>query len=181
MGWDVVSGSCQLSLRHHSERLFIYLFIYFYLFFFLFIFYFFFFFCLAFYFQWKYFVLIDHIRTHLSFLFLFFFFFFFFFSSNIYPKINFKAKNWSDLCNFYSKVIFCLRKCCFLFIYLLLLLFILFYFIYLFIYLFYFIFFFSELNYWCFTTILWLFQKKKKKKWASKICWKSSQVTYPTD
>ena len=26
--------------------------------------------------------------------------------SNIYPKIKFMAKNWSDLCNFYSKVIF---------------------------------------------------------------------------
>ena len=30
----------------------------------------------------------------------------------MYPKINFIAKNWSDLCNFYIKVIFnvCLRK-----------------------------------------------------------------------
>ena len=31
----------------------------------------------------------------------------------MYPKIKFTAKNWSDLCNFYSKVIFwnfCLRK-----------------------------------------------------------------------
>ena len=31
----------------------------------------------------------------------------------MYPKIKFITKNWSDLCNFYSKVIFwnfCLRK-----------------------------------------------------------------------
>ena len=31
----------------------------------------------------------------------------------MYPKIKFIAKNWSDLCNFYSKVIFwnfCLSK-----------------------------------------------------------------------
>ena len=27
-------------------------------------------------------------------------------TSNMYPTIKFKAKNWSDLCNFYSKVIF---------------------------------------------------------------------------
>ena len=33
--------------------------------------------------------------------------------SNMYPKIKFIAKNWSDLCNFYSKMIFwnfCLSK-----------------------------------------------------------------------
>ena len=37
----------------------------------------------------------------------------------MYPKIKFIAKNWSDLCNFYSKVFqfwnFCLRKYCLLF------------------------------------------------------------------
>ena len=46
----------------------------------------------------KIFVLIDHI------------FFCLFCScvlfSNIYTKIKYIAKNWSDLCNFYSKVIF---------------------------------------------------------------------------
>ena len=39
--------------------------------------------------------------------------------SNIYPKIKFMSKNWSDLCNFYSKVIFwnfCLRKYFFTFL-----------------------------------------------------------------
>ena len=41
------------------------------------------------------------------------------------------------------------------------------------------IFYFSllNLNYWCFTTILWKFQKKLKKQNLSKIC---LQVTYPT-
>ena len=65
-------------------------------------------FCLAFYFKWKYFVLVDHILIEaicfLCFCVLF---------SNIYTKIKVMAKSWSDLCNFYSKVIFrnfCLRK-----------------------------------------------------------------------
>ena len=65
-------------------------------------------FCLAFYFKGKYFVLIDHILSEticlLGFCVLF---------SNIYTKIKVTAKNWSDLCNFYSKVIFwdfCQRK-----------------------------------------------------------------------
>ena len=65
-------------------------------------------FCLAFYFKWKYFVLIDHILSETICLFCFCALF-----SNIYPKIKFMAKNWSDLCNFYSKVSFwnsCLRK-----------------------------------------------------------------------
>ena len=58
-------------------------------------------FCLTFYFKWKYFVLIDHILSEticpLCFCVLF---------SNIYTKIKVTAKSWSDLCNFYSKVIF---------------------------------------------------------------------------
>ena len=75
--------------------------------------------------------------------------------SYIYPKIKFTVKNWSDLCNFCSKVIFwnfCLRK--------------------------YFSFSLLNLNYWCFTKILWKFQKK----WSSGTCCNSaSQVTYPAD
>ena len=58
-------------------------------------------FCLAFYFKWKYFVLNDHILSETICLFCFCVLF-----SNMYPKIKFMAKNWSDLCNFYSKVIF---------------------------------------------------------------------------
>ena len=55
----------------------------------------------------KHFVLIDHILSETICLFCFCVWF-----SNIYPKIKFMAKNWSDLCNFY-KVMFwnsCLRK-----------------------------------------------------------------------
>ena len=67
------------------------------------------FFCLAFYLKWKYFVLIDNILSETICLFCFCVLF-----SNMYPKIKFIAKNWSDLCNFYSKVIFwgdfCLSK-----------------------------------------------------------------------
>ena len=66
------------------------------------------FFCLAFYFKWKYFVLIDHILSETICLSCFCVLF-----SNIYPQIKFMTKNWSDLCNFYSKAIFqnfCLRK-----------------------------------------------------------------------
>ena len=65
-------------------------------------------FCLVFYFKWKYFVLIDHIISETICLFCFCVLF-----SNIYTKIKVTAKSWSDLCNFYSKVIFwnfCLRK-----------------------------------------------------------------------
>ena len=65
-------------------------------------------FCLAFYFKWKYFVLIDHILSETVCLFCFCVLF-----SNMYPNFKFTAKNWSELHNFYSKVIFwnfCLRK-----------------------------------------------------------------------
>ena len=60
-------------------------------------------FCFAFYFKWKYFVLIDHILSETIYLLCFCVLF-----SNMYPKIEFTAKNWSDLhvCNFYSKKIF---------------------------------------------------------------------------
>ena len=98
-------------------------------------------FCLAFYFEWKYFVLVDHIQSEFICLFCFSVLL-----SNIYSN-KFTAKNWSDLCNFYSKVIFwsfCLRK--------------------------YFYFSLLNLNYWCFTTILWKFQKN----WTSGTCWKSA-------
>ena len=65
-------------------------------------------FCLAFYLKWKHFVLIDYILSETICLFCFCVLF-----SNMYPKIKFIAKNWSDLCNFFSKVIFwnfCLNK-----------------------------------------------------------------------
>ena len=62
-------------------------------------------FCLAFYYRWKYFVLIDHTLSKPICLFCVCVSF-----SNIYPKIKFTAKNWSDLCNFYSKMKFCQRK-----------------------------------------------------------------------
>ena len=65
-------------------------------------------FCLVFYFRWKYFVLIDHILSETICLFCFCVLF-----SNIYTKIKFTAKSWSDPCIFYSKLIFwnfCLRK-----------------------------------------------------------------------
>ena len=65
-------------------------------------------FCLAFYLKWKYFVLIDYILSETTCLFCFCVLF-----SNMYPKIKFIAKNWSDLCNFYGKVIFlnfCISK-----------------------------------------------------------------------
>ena len=106
--------------------------------------------CLTFYFKWKYFVLTDHTFSETICLFCFCVL-----SSNRYPKIKFTAKNWSDLCNFYSKVIFgrfVLEN----------------------------IFYFSLLNsnYWCFTTILWKFQKKLNKWNLLKIC---LQITYPTD
>ena len=65
-------------------------------------------FCLAFYFKWKYFVLVDHILSETICLSCFSVLF-----TNICTKIKLTAKSWSDLCNFYSKVIFwnfCLRK-----------------------------------------------------------------------
>ena len=71
-------------------------------------------FCLAFYFKWKSFVLTDHILSETICLFYFCVLF-----SNIYTKIKFTAKSWSDLCSFYTKVIFwnfCLRKYFFTFL-----------------------------------------------------------------
>ena len=65
-------------------------------------------FCLAFYFKWKFFVLIHRILSETNCLLCFCDLF-----SNIYTKIKVTAKSWSDLCGFYSKVIFlnfCLRK-----------------------------------------------------------------------
>ena len=58
-------------------------------------------FCLAFYFKWTSFVLTDHILSETICLFYFCVLF-----SNIYTKIKFTAKSWSDLYNFNSKVIF---------------------------------------------------------------------------
>ena len=58
-------------------------------------------FCLVFYFKWKYFVLIDHILSETICLFCFCVLL-----SIFYSKIKFTAKNWSDPCTFYSKVIF---------------------------------------------------------------------------
>ena len=98
-------------------------------------------FCLAFYFKWKYFVLTDHILSETISLSYFCVLF-----SNIYTKIKFKAKSWSDLCNFYSKVIF----------------------FGIFVYENIFYFPLLNLNYWCFTTILWKFQKN----WTSGTSWK---------
>ena len=59
-------------------------------------------FCLEFYLKWKHFVLIDHNLSETICL------FYFCVCSQIftYLKINFTAKNWPDLCNFYNKVIF---------------------------------------------------------------------------
>ena len=88
------------------------------------------------------------IRNHLSFLFSVLF-------SNIYSKIKFTAKNWSDLCNFYSKVIFwsfCLRK--------------------------YFLLFFAEFKLLMFHNKIVKISDKLNKRNLLKICLK---VTYPTD
>ena len=98
-------------------------------------------FCLAFYFKWKYFVLVDHILSETICLLCFCVLF-----SNIYTKNKVSAKSWSDLCNFYSKVIFFLN---------------------------FFLensFYFSllNLNLWRFTTMLWKIQKN----WTSGTCWK---------
>ena len=54
-------------------------------------------FCLAFYLEWKYFVLTDHILSETICLFCFCVLF-----SNMCAKIKFMAKNWYDLCNFFS-------------------------------------------------------------------------------
>ena len=100
-------------------------------------------FCLAFHFKWKYFVLIDHTLSETICLFCFCVLF-----SNIYPKNKFMAKIVSDLCNFYSKVIFCftfcLRK--------------------------YFLLLFAEFELLMFPNNI----VKLSKKWTSKTCWKSS-------
>ena len=59
-------------------------------------------------FRWKSFVLTKHVLSETICLFCFCVCF-----SNIYTKIKFTAKSWSDLCNFNNKVIFwnfCLRK-----------------------------------------------------------------------
>ena len=89
------------------------------------------------------------------------------FCSQIRTQFKFTAKHWSDLYNFYSKVIFffffffffCLRKHFLLFFFFLL-----------------------NLNYWCFTTAMWKFQKNWKRGTCVmpglKIC---LQVTNPTD
>ena len=98
--------------------------------------------CLAFYFKWKYFVLVDvHILSETIYLLCFCVLF-----SNIYAKINVTAKSWADLCNFCSKEIFWNFVWENIFYFSLL-----------------------NLNYWCFTTILWKFQKN----WTSGTCWKS--------
>ena len=57
------------------------------------------FFRLAFYLKWKCIAKIDHILSETTCLFCSCVLF-----SNIYPKITFTAKNWSDLYNLYSKV-----------------------------------------------------------------------------
>ena len=106
-------------------------------------------FCLAFYFEWKYFVLIDHIQSITIYLFCFGVLL-----SNIYSKIKFTPKNWSDLCNFYSKVIFCSfcpRK--------------------------YFLIFFAEFKLLMFHNIIVKISEKLNKRNLLKIC---LQVTYPT-
>ena len=108
------------------------------------------FFCLVFYFKWKYCVLTDHIISETIYIFCFCVLF-----SNIYPKIKFKVKSWSDLCNFYSKVIllnFCLRK--------------------------FFLVFFAEFELWMFHNNIVKFSEKMNKRNLLKIC---LQFTNPTD
>ena len=75
--------------------------------------------------------------------------------SNIYSKMKFTAKNWSDLCSFYSKVIlssFCLRK--------------------------YFLLFFAEFKLLMFHNNIVKISEKLNKRILLKIC---LEVTYPTD
>ena len=109
-------------------------------------------FCFTFYFEWKYFVLIDHILSETICLFCFCVLF-----SNMYPNINFRAKNWSDLCNLYNKVIFfffnfCLRDFFFLF--------------------------FAEFELLMFRSQIVKISEKLNKRNLLKIC---LQVTYPSD
>ena len=109
-------------------------------------------FCLAFPFKWKRFVLIDHTCILSETICLFCFWVLF---SNIYPKIKYKAKNWSDLCNVYSKVMFwnfCLRK--------------------------YLMLFFAEFELLMFHNNIVKISEKLNKRNLLKIC---LQVTYPTD
>ena len=107
-------------------------------------------FCSAFYLKWNYFVLIDHILSETFCLFCFCVLF-----SNMYPKIKFITKNWSHLCNFYSKVIFWkfyLRK--------------------------YFLFFLAEFKSLVFHNNVVKISEKLNKQNVLKIC---LQVTYPTN
>ena len=108
------------------------------------------FFCLVFYLKWNYFVLIDHILSKNICLFCFCVLF-----SKMYPKIKFMAKNWSDLCNFYNKVIFWnsyLRK--------------------------YFLLFFAEFEFLVFHNNIVKIPEKLNKQNLLKIC---LPVTYPTN
>ena len=105
--------------------------------------------CLAFYFRWKSLVLMT-ILSETIFLFCFCVLFL-----NIYTKIKFTAKSWSDLCNFYSKVIFwnfCLWK--------------------------YFLLFFAEFELLMFHNNI-VKVSEKLNKWNVLKIW--LQVTYPTD
>ena len=107
-------------------------------------------FCLAFYLECKYFVLIEYILSETICLFCFCVLL-----SNMYPKIKFIAKHWSDLCNFYSKVIFwkfCLSK--------------------------YFLLFFAEFELLMFHNNIVKISEKWNKQNLLKIC---LQVTYPTN
>ena len=82
-------------------------------------------------------------------------FYFFLLFSNMYPKIKFMAKNWSDLCNFYSKVMFwnfCLRK--------------------------YFVLLFAEFEILIFCNNIVKISEKLNKQILLKVC---LQVNYPTD
>ena len=132
-----------MSFRHSSERrfFFIYLFIL----------------------NKKYFVLLDQILSETICLSYFCFSF-----SNIYLNLKFTAKNWSDPCNFYSKVF------CFVFCFVLFFCFFVFFCFLLFGCFGYFIweniFRFSLLifNHWYFTTILWQF----KIIWTNETYWK---------
>ena len=107
-------------------------------------------FYLAFYLKWKYIVLIDYILSETICLFCFWVLF-----SNMYPKIKFIAKNWSDLCNFCSNVIFwnfCLSK--------------------------YFLLFFAKFELLMFHNNIMKISEKLNKQNLLKIC---LQVTYPTN
>ena len=156
----ITCSYCSLDIsRKNVFFFFFFLFCFFFFFFFFFFLYFFFFFfffffflfvCLAFYFKWNYFVVIDHILSETICPFCFCVLF-----SKSYSKIKFTAKNWSNLCNFYFKVIYKKKLSKKIFFY------------------------FSFLNfkYWCYAT-LWKIRKKMNKRNLLKIC---RQVTYPTD